>query len=133
MQTIVPSVVPSVVPLPTLINDREYYNSKDLQAFKPEFYYGYTSKPRNIITKREIPESEYIYATFEKLTKKWNLSDDKCKKAQLLISKQWVQVISTRCEKKTSCTATKTKTTRRVATNYNSSTTQMRLRSIGCL
>lgn len=92
MQTIVPSVPSVVVPLPTLINvsDREYYNSKDLQAFKPEFYYGCTSKPRNIITKKEIPESEYIYATFEKLTKKWNLSNDACKKAQLLISKQWV-------------------------------------------
>ena len=97
MQTIVPSVlsvvpfvVPSVVPLPILISDREYYNSKDLQAFKPEFYYGCTSKPRNIITKKNIPESDYIYATFEKLTKKWNLSNDTCKKAQLLISKQWV-------------------------------------------
>ena len=94
MQTIVPfvvpSVVPSVVPLPILISDREYYNSKDLQAFKPEFYYGCTSKPRNIITKKNIPESDYIYATFEKSTKKWNLSNDTCKKAQLLISKQWV-------------------------------------------
>jgi Arc/MetJ-type ribon-helix-helix transcriptional regulator len=92
MQTIVNSIVPSIVLLPTLINvsNREYYNSKDLQAFKPEFYYGCTSKPRNIITKKEIPESEYIYATFEKLTKKWNLSNDACKKAQLLISKQWV-------------------------------------------
>ena len=94
MQPIVPSVVPfvvpSVVPLPILISDREYYNSKDLQAFKPEFYYGCTSKPRNIITKKNIPESDYIYATFEKLTKKWNLSNDTCKKAQLLISKQWV-------------------------------------------
>ena len=90
MQTIVPSVVPSVVPLPILISNREYYNSKDLQAFKPEFYYGYTSKPRNIITKKNIPESDYIYATFEKSTKKWNLSNDTCKKAQLLISKQWV-------------------------------------------
>ena len=88
MQTIVPLVVPSV--FPTLINDREYYNSKDLQAFKPEFYYGCTSKPRNIITKKNIPESDYIYATFEKLTNKWNLSNDTCKKAQLLISKQWV-------------------------------------------
>ena len=92
MQTIVPSVpsVPSVLPLPILISNREYYNSKDLQAFKPEFYYGCTSKPRNIITKKNIPESDYIYATFEKLTKKWNLSNDTCKKAQLLISKQWV-------------------------------------------
>jgi hypothetical protein len=90
MQTIVPLVVPSVVPLPILISDREYYNSKDLQAFKPEFYYGCTSKPRNIITKKNIPESDYIYATFEKSTNKWNLSNDTCKKAQLLISKQWV-------------------------------------------
>ena len=88
--SVVPSVVTSVVPLPILISDREYYNSKDLQAFKPEFYYGCTSKPRNIITKKNIPESDYIYATFEKLTKKWNLSNDTCKKAQLLISKQWV-------------------------------------------
>lgn len=92
VHSVVPSIVPSVVPLPILINvsNREYYNSKDLQAFKPEFYYGCTSKPRNIITKKEIPEYEYIYATFEKLTKKWNLSNDACKKAQLLISKQWV-------------------------------------------
>lgn len=88
--SVFPSVVPSVFPLPILISDREYYNSKDLQAFKPEFYYGCTSKPRNIITKKNIPESDYIYATFEKLTKKWNLSNDTCKKAQLLISKQWV-------------------------------------------
>jgi hypothetical protein len=88
--SVVPSVVPSIVPLPILISDREYYNSKDLQAFKPEFYYGCTSKPRNIITKKNIPESDYIYATFEKSTKKWNLSNDTCKKAQLLISKQWV-------------------------------------------
>lgn len=84
------TIVPSVLPLPTLLNDREYYNSKYLQAFKPEFYYGCTSKPRNIITKKNIPESDYIYATFEKLTNKWNLSNDTCKKAQLLISKQWV-------------------------------------------
>ena len=84
------TIVPSVVPLPILISNREYYNSKDLQAFKPEFYYGCTSKPRNIITKKNIPESDYIYATFEKSTKKWNLSNDTCKKAQLLISKQWV-------------------------------------------
>ena len=96
---VVPSVVPFVVPLPILINvsNREYYNSKDLQAFKPEFYYGCTSKPRNIITKKEIPEYEYIYATFEKLTKKWNLSNDACKKAQLLISKQWVALCYNVC------------------------------------
>ena len=81
-------LVPGVVPLQ--IGEKEYYNSKDLQAYKPEFYYGFTSKPRNIIHKKNIPKEEYVYATFEKLTKKWNPTDESCKKAQLLISKQWV-------------------------------------------
>jgi hypothetical protein len=80
----------SVTPLPLQIGEQEYYNSKDLQAYKPEFYYGCTSKPRNIITKKKIPKEEYVYATFEKLTKKWNPTEESCKKAQLLISKQWV-------------------------------------------
>ena len=80
----------SVTPLPLQMGQQEYYNSKDLQAYKPEFYYGCTSKPRNIITKKKIPKEEYVYATFEKLTKKWNPTEESCKKAQLLISKQWV-------------------------------------------
>lgn len=83
---------PLPVPLPTLLQmgEQEYYNSKDLLAYKPEFYYGCTSKPRNIITKKKIPKEEYAYATFEKLTRKWNPTEESCKKAQLLISKQWV-------------------------------------------
>ncbi len=86
------SVNPLSVPLPVplQIGEQEYYNSKDLLAYKPEFYYGCTSKPRNIITKKKIPKEQYAYATFEKLTKKWNPTEESCKKAQLLISKQWV-------------------------------------------
>jgi hypothetical protein len=37
------------------MGEQEYYNSKDLLAYKPEFYYGCTSKPRNI-TKKKIPK-----------------------------------------------------------------------------
>jgi hypothetical protein len=84
------SVSAPLTPLPLQIGEQEYYNSKDLQAYKPEFYYGCTSKPRNIITKKKIPKEEYVYATFEKLTNKWNPTEESCKKAQLLISKQWV-------------------------------------------
>lgn len=80
----------TVIPTSFKMGEQEYYNSKDLLAYKPEFYYGCTSKPRNIITKKNIPKDEYTYATFEKLTKKWNPTDESCKKAQLLISKQWV-------------------------------------------
>jgi hypothetical protein len=77
-------------PQPIKVDGRYFYNSKDLQVFKPEFYYGCTAKPRNIITKKGIPNWEYIYATYEKSLKKWNPSTATCKKAQLLISKQWV-------------------------------------------
>jgi hypothetical protein len=72
------------------VDGRYFYNSKDLQVFKPEFYYGCTTKPRNIITKKGIPNWEYIYATYEKALTRWNKSTESCKKAQLLISKQWV-------------------------------------------
>ena len=78
------------LPIPLQMGEQEYYNSKDLLAYKPEFYKGCTSKPRNIITKKKIPKEEYAYATFEKLTRKWNPTEESCKKAQLLISKQWV-------------------------------------------
>ena len=78
------------LPTPLQMGEQEYYNSKDLLAYKPEFYYGCTSKPRNIIVKKKIPKEEYAYATFEKLTRKWNPTEESCKKAQLLISKQWV-------------------------------------------
>jgi hypothetical protein len=77
-------------PQPIKVDGRYFYNSKDLQVFKPEFYYGCTAKPRNIIIKKGIPNWEYIYATYEKSLKKWNPSTATCKKAQLLISKQWV-------------------------------------------
>ena len=82
--------LPVPLPAPLQMGEQEYYNSKDLLAYKPEFYYGCTSKPRNIITKKKIPKEQYTYATFEKLTKKWNPTEESCKKAQLLISKQWV-------------------------------------------
>jgi len=82
--------VQAPLPVPLQMGEQEYYNSKDLLAYKPEFYHGCTSKPRNIITKKKIPKEEYAYATFEKLTRKWNPTEESCKKAQLLISKQWV-------------------------------------------
>jgi len=65
-----------------------YYNSKELFEYNPEFYYGCKSKPRTIIQKKNIPESEYIYANLK--LKEWNTSSADCKKAQLLISKSWI-------------------------------------------
>lgn len=66
-----------------------YYNSKDLQKYDPLFYWGCKSKPRNIIKKKQICESEYLFATVK--MSKWKISTAKCKKSQLLITKKWVE------------------------------------------
>ena len=69
--------------------DNLYYNMKDLYEYKPEYFYGCTVKKRLIIKKRNIPSSEYVYANYLTKTKEWNLSDEGCKKAQLLFTKSW--------------------------------------------
>ena len=37
------------------IDEKQYYNSKDLVAYNPGFYYGCKSKPRTIIKKKKYP------------------------------------------------------------------------------
>lgn len=69
-------------------NNNLYYNSKNMMESNPEFYYGCKTKPRTIIRKKNIPNSEYVYANIK--AKEWNISTEECKKAQLLISKAWV-------------------------------------------
>ena len=76
--------------LPTIhIDGASYHNSKDMLALNPGFFKGVTTKPRQIIDRKTIPATDYLYATMEK-GKGWNLSTDKCKKAQLLISTKWI-------------------------------------------
>ena len=65
-----------------------YYNNTDLFNYDQIFYYGCKTKPKTIVTKKKIPESEYFYANLKKGD--WNLSSSGCKKSQLLISKEWV-------------------------------------------
>jgi hypothetical protein len=65
-----------------------YYNNSDLFNYDQIFYYGCKTKPKTIVTKKKIPESEYLYANLKKGD--WNLSSSECKKSQLLISKEWV-------------------------------------------
>lgn len=70
-------------------NETMYYNSKDLQKYDPLFYWGCKSKPRNIIKKKQICKSEYLFANLK--MGNWNISSAKCKKSQLLITKSWVE------------------------------------------
>jgi hypothetical protein len=74
--------------MPITIESKQYYNSKEMCEYNPEFYYGCKTKPRTIIQKKKIPPSDYIYANLK--AKEWNLSTEECKKAQLLIVKSWV-------------------------------------------
>jgi hypothetical protein len=69
-------------------NQKMYFNNVDLLKYDPVFYYGCKTKPRTIIEKKGIPEKEYFYANLKK--GEWNVSSLDCKKAQLLISKEWV-------------------------------------------
>lgn len=80
------------IPQPFTIDttDKMFFNIKDLFEYNPEFFYGCTVKKRLIIKKKNIPETEYVYANFIAKTKEWNLSNESCKKAQLLITKEWV-------------------------------------------
>jgi hypothetical protein len=82
------------IPVPFRINhsgtnETMYYNSKDLQKYDPLFYWGCKSKPRNIIKKKQICKSEYLFANLK--MGNWNISSAKCKKSQLLITKSWVE------------------------------------------
>jgi hypothetical protein len=58
-------------------------------TLNPGFFKGVTTKPRQIIDRKKIPATDYLYATLEK-GKGWNLSTDKYKRAQLLISANWI-------------------------------------------
>jgi len=71
-------------------NEIEYYNNKELIEYNPEYFYGCKSKPRTILIKKNIPETEYLYANYKEKTKEWILSTAECKKAQLLITKRWI-------------------------------------------
>jgi hypothetical protein len=67
-----------------------YYKMSDLFDYNPEFFFGCTVKKRKIIEKKKIPKTDYIYVNYVVKTKEWNISDESCKKAQLLITKEWV-------------------------------------------
>lgn len=79
----------SITPFKIDNTEKLYYNMKDLYNHKPDFFYGCTSKKRLIIKKKNIQPCEYVYATYFTKTNEWKLSDENCKKAQLLFTQSW--------------------------------------------
>ena len=73
-------------------SNKMYYNVKDMCECKPELFKGIKTKRREIIERNKIPSIEYIYACFNSKFNSWNVSDKECSKAQLLITKEWVDI-----------------------------------------
>ena len=72
-------------------NDKLYYNSKELQEHKPDFYHHCRkNKNRDIVNVKKIPESEYVYAYLKKSG--WILSNAQLARATLFISKEWCDI-----------------------------------------
>ena len=65
-----------------------YYSADALKVFCPKFFVGTSKTIRDIITRKNIQETDFIYA-IEKTTE-WNIMDATSKKAKLLLSKNWV-------------------------------------------
>ena len=76
----------------TVVDGKEYYNAKHLQAFRKELFVGCQTKPRHITDKKNIPSTEYIYANAFAKTNTWNICGPECRKAQLLLAKAWVDM-----------------------------------------
>ena len=71
-------------------SNRMFYNAKDICAHHPALFKGIRSKIREIVARRRIPSSEYLYASFSSRLNRWAVSDSDSTKAQLLISRTWV-------------------------------------------
>jgi hypothetical protein len=76
----------------SIINEKEYYNVKDIKSNHPTLFYGYSKSPREIIEKKNIPNDEYLYATYNEKKQEWTIYDKDKKvpnKVSLYISKSW--------------------------------------------
>lgn len=80
------------IPTPFRIDSTKalYYNINDLFIYHTKFFIGCKDKKRKIIERKNIPMTEYVYANYINKTKEWNLTTEHSKKAQLLITKTWV-------------------------------------------
>jgi hypothetical protein len=80
------------IPTPFRIDSTKtlYYNLNDLFIYHTSFFIGCKDKKRKIIERKKIPSTDYVYANFIHKTQEWNLTNETSKKAQLLLTKSWV-------------------------------------------
>ena len=81
-------------PETSTINGNEYYNVHHLKEYDPAYFYGSIKTTKNIIGKKNIPEDQYIYATYNGKKDEWKVYDKKNNvptKAIIYISKEWIE------------------------------------------
>ena len=66
-----------------------YYLADELKPLNPLYFAGTSKTIRKIIEKKNIPSTEYTYATTFK--KQWKICDLSCKKGKLLLNKNWCE------------------------------------------
>ena len=67
-----------------------YYLADELKSINPIYFAGTSKTIRKIIERKNIPNTEYIYATIFK--KQWRICDTSCKKGKLLLNKNWSDI-----------------------------------------
>jgi hypothetical protein len=76
--------------VPIIVNNSVYYNATHLKKVAPFFFMGTSKGMKNIITKKSIPSSSFVYSTHS-VKKGWVVcGEPPPKKASILIAKEWV-------------------------------------------
>jgi len=70
---------------------KKYYLAAAIALYNPLLFKGTSKTIRRIIERQKIPEEDYLFANQLKDSNVWNVCDQSCKKAKLLLSKTWVE------------------------------------------
>ena len=70
-----------------IINNKQYYNAKDLFNNNKNYFYGCANNPRNIITKKKLSDANYVFAYIK--DNNWIISNKSYCKAKLYFDKVW--------------------------------------------
>ena len=73
------------------LNGKMFYNTEYLKHICPAFFHGCAKSHRLLISKKNISEDNYIYATYAPKSLKWKVSNSEVKSAKVLLSKDWVE------------------------------------------
>ncbi len=71
-----------------IIKGKQYYSTKDIKDFSPEFFYGCNNKLRRIIEKKNIPNKDIVYGYYK--NNELIICGDTYPKATLYLSEKWV-------------------------------------------